>query len=192
MEQTQTKLTRTQSSLLRCSSPTAITTTSRSSIHSLSCSVNEQDFLSNNRGNSKRRKIKNKRNKYKLKIKPGSIRFAVGPVFGFLCSLLLCFYFIGTRVTAVSSENLLVVLAFLAVVLYFLNRNKLLIQRTVSVLKHAIDGNLKRLGFSSRGSEKPVQWFIGDGGVASKQDCSDNCGGIEGEIEQYETKVKKI
>ncbi|XP_020238891.1 uncharacterized protein LOC109817948 [Cajanus cajan] len=144
--QTQTKLTRTQSSLLRCSSPTT-----RSSIHSLS-SVNEEDFSDES---SSKRKSK------PVKARTASIRF--GPVLGLFsaCTLFSYFFYLGAR-AGPTSENVLVVLVFLAVVLYFANRNKVLIQRTVSVLKHAWDGNLKRLGFSAKGSEKPVQWFIGD------------------------------
>ncbi|XP_027332250.1 phosphatidylinositol 4-phosphate 5-kinase 2-like [Abrus precatorius] len=147
----QTKLTRTQSSLLRCSSPTT-----RSSVHSLS-SVNEDFFSEEEESQKKRKKPK--------PIKPGSIRFVTGPVLGFFTAgsvfSYFFFFYLGTR-TSPSSENVLVVLVFLAVALYFVNRNKGLIQRTVSVLKHSWDGNLKRLGFSSKGSEKPVQWFIGD------------------------------
>ncbi|TKY56181.1 Phosphatidylinositol 4-phosphate 5-kinase 9 [Spatholobus suberectus] len=169
--QTQTKLTRTQSSLLRCSSPTT-----RSSVHSLS-SVNEFDFPDEPSDASSTGKTKPRPNK----IKPGPIRFAVGPVLGFSCSLLLCFFYLGAR-TGTTSESVLVVLVFLAAALYFANRNRGPIQRTVSVLKHAWDGSLKRLGFSSKGSEKPVQWFIGEGAVKSKSD--KRGGGREG-VEFY-------
>ncbi|XP_061341946.1 uncharacterized protein LOC133288245 [Gastrolobium bilobum] len=159
-KKSQTKLTRTQSSLLRCSSPTT-----RSSVHSLS-SVNEDDFHDEEEGEKNRyKKRKNKTNK------PGSTRFvAAAPVLGFFsaCSLffyLVYFFYLGTQAVALSTtENVLLVLIFVAVALYLVNRNKVLIQRSVSVLKHSWDGNLKRLGFSSKGSAKPVQWFIGETG----------------------------
>ncbi|KAK7301327.1 hypothetical protein RJT34_12188 [Clitoria ternatea] len=181
----QTKLTRTQSSLLRCSSPTA-----RSSIHSLT-SVNEQDFRDEEE-QEEPDKNKKKRNTITKPIKPGSIRFVAGPVLGLFsaCSVFsyLFFFYLGTR-TSPTSENVLLVLVFLAMVLYFVNRNKGLIQRTISVLKHSWDGNLKRLGFSSKGSEKPVQWFIGDPAVG-KREKSNNKGsdnkGVEKEgVEFY-------
>ncbi|KAK7385216.1 hypothetical protein VNO78_30929 [Psophocarpus tetragonolobus] len=158
--QTQTKLTRTQSSLLRCSSPTT-----RSSVHSLS-SVNEDDF---EEPFDKRRNFSRTR---QVKTKPGSLRFVVRPVLLTLfsaCALFSYFFYLGTR-AAVTSENVLAVLVFLAVALYFASRNRGLIQRTVSVLKHAWDGNLKRLGFSAKGSDKPVQWFIGDAAASIRRE----------------------
>ncbi|CAL0319391.1 unnamed protein product [Lupinus luteus] len=160
----QSKLTRTQSSLLRSG-------TIRSSIHSLS-SINEDDFNNDvvlDDDDDKNHKKKKKPNKNK---KPGSTpRYRTGfvttPVlavasFGFfsVCSLFLyLFYFFFYAVP--TSENVLLALIFIAVALYFASKNKGLINRTLSSLKHSWEESLKKTGFSKTHS-KPVQWVIGD------------------------------
>ncbi|KAI5435999.1 uncharacterized protein LOC127118904 [Lathyrus oleraceus] len=166
----QSKLARTKSSLLRCSSPT-----NRSSIHSLG-SVNEDEFYDVEKLDKKKKKNGNKKNKKKRGFDSGSgsgsIRFVAAPILGFFsgCSLFFyVFYFFYIGSVGPTSENVLLILIFVAVALYLVNRNKRVIHRSVSVLKHSWDGNLKRLGFSSKGSEKPVQWFIGETGSADKE-----------------------
>lgn len=173
----QTKLTRTKSSLLRCSSPTT-----RSSIPSLG-SVNEEDFYDEEEHDKNKYKNKNKKKKKtrfgshsRSSSGYGSTRFIIttaAPILGFfsLCSIFFyVFYFFHIGSVGPTSENVLLILIFIAVALYFINRNKRVIHRTVSVLKHSWDGNLKRLGFSSKGSEKPVQWFIGEPGSAEENE----------------------
>ncbi|KAL1290560.1 hypothetical protein HN51_059052 [Arachis hypogaea] len=147
-KKSQTKLTRTQSSLLRCSSPTA-----RSPIH------NEQNLLEDeekNDGNSKKTKIKSKSKK---SIKPGSNRLISGPVLGFFGACFLSFYlfyFLSFRFSqeVPTSENVLLALIFVAVFLYLISKNRALIHRTGAALR--------RLSFSSGGTARPVQWSIGD------------------------------
>ncbi|KAF7843618.1 MORN repeat-containing protein 1-like [Senna tora] len=60
-----------------------------------------------------------------------------------------------------TSENLLLALIFIVVALYFVSKNKGLINQSLSVPKHAWDENVRRLGFSKPNS-KHVHWFIGD------------------------------
>ncbi|KAK4276754.1 hypothetical protein QN277_014866 [Acacia crassicarpa] len=159
-QKSQTKLTRTNSSLLR-SSPTI-----RSSIHSLS-SVNEEDAILTSQ-DEEEVKVKKPR-------KSGSTPRTVStrittPVLavaslGFfcLCSLffyLFYFFYLGSEEIP-TSENLLLALIFIAVALYFASKNKSLIHRGLSILKHSWDENVRRFGFSKSNS-KPVHWFIGD------------------------------
>jgi hypothetical protein len=169
----QTKLTRTKSSLLRCSSPT-----NRSSIPSLG-SVNEDNFFEEDEEDKNKKKNKNKKNNNSYKKNRfgsgsgsglGSIRFVAVPILGFFsgCSFFFyVFYFSYIGSVGPTSENVLLILIFVAIALYLLNRNKRVIHRSISVLKHSWDGNLKRLGFCSQGSAKPVQWFIGETGTGS-------------------------
>ncbi|XP_004488906.1 uncharacterized protein [Cicer arietinum] len=157
----QGKLTRTKSSLLRCSSPTT-----RSSIPSLG-SINEYDSHEEEE-DKKKNKINKKKKKNRFGSSSGSIRFITATILCFFsaCSL---FFFLQIGNAGPTSENVLLVLIFVAVALYLVNRNKRVIHRSVSVLKHSWDGNLKKLGFCSKGSEKPVQWFIGETGSVEKE-----------------------
>ncbi|CAL0315503.1 unnamed protein product [Lupinus luteus] len=70
---------------------------------------------------------------------------------------------------------MLLVLIFIAMVIYFGNKNKGMIQKTILVLKHSWDMNLKRRGFYSKGgnSIKPVKWYIGDSGESEKSEVED-------------------
>src|ERR1044072_1953206 len=115
-KKSQTKLTRTQSSLLRCSSPT----TTRSSAPSFA-SVNVDDFREEEEDEEeeKPKQRSKKRNNPNRKFKPGSIRFLAGPVFCFIGASSL-FFFLGGP----TSENVLLALIFVAVALYLVNRNK--------------------------------------------------------------------
>ncbi|CAK9184549.1 unnamed protein product [Ilex paraguariensis] len=150
------KLTRTQSSLLR-SSPTI-----RSSIHSIS-SVNEitpdQEDIEEQKPH-----------------KPGSSRFTPArssssrffPVLGItLLSFYTLFVFFN-RDDIPTSENLLLALIFIAVLLFFAGRNKVFIHQSFNFVKQLCDEYLKRHGFSKNHS-KPVQWFIGESNVAKKE-----------------------
>ncbi|KAA0063942.1 MORN repeat-containing protein 1-like [Cucumis melo var. makuwa] len=155
-QKNQAKLTRTQSSLLR-SSPTV------RSIQSLS-SVTEEDVIEteNEDRNRKNKKLRRSRSS----ARNWSMCFA-NPV---LC-LLLCFtlfsiscfffFFYARKEEIATSENLLLALVFVAIALFFANKNKGLIQQTVSIMKHSWDENARRFGFSSTNA-KPVKWFIGN------------------------------
>ena len=159
-QKSQAKLTRTNSSLLR-SSPTI-----RSSIHSLS-SVNEEDLVPTQ--DEDEVKVRVKPQKTGSTPRAGSNRFTAPAlaiasvgfiiVFSFFFYLFYFFYLGSEEIP--TSENLLLALIFIAVVLYFASKNRALIHQTVSILKHLWDENVKRVGFSKKNS-KPVQWFIGD------------------------------
>ncbi|XP_028788099.1 MORN repeat-containing protein 1 [Neltuma alba] len=159
-QKSQAKLTRTHSSLLR-SSPTI-----RSSIPSLS-SINEDDAVAAQ--NEEEQKVK-----YHLRAstpRTGSTRTSAPVIvitsvgFIFFCAytfFFYLFYFVYLEHEhRLDSENLLIALIFISVGLYIAIKNKGAIHRSLSVLKHSWDENLKRLGLSKT-NPKPVQWFIGD------------------------------
>ncbi|XP_061356514.1 phosphatidylinositol 4-phosphate 5-kinase 5-like [Gastrolobium bilobum] len=171
-QRSQAKLTRTHSSLLR-SSPTI-----RSSIQSLS-SINEEELVAAQHQQSDDDDDKNKkpyRSSFSYTpIRTGSTRITTPVVLavaslGFFgaCSLFLYlfyFFYLGND-DVPTSENLLLALIFIAVALYFASKNKGLIHRALSLVKHSWDENVKRVGFCKAPS-KPVQWFIGDSGGAT-------------------------
>ncbi|KAK2442235.1 histone H3 K4-specific methyltransferase SET7/9 family protein [Trifolium repens] len=157
-KKSQSKLTRTQSSLLNLtSSPTL-----RSSFQSLT-SIN--DYYDEEDDKNNKKKIKKPQNR------TGSTRITTPVIavisFGFLgaCSFFFYFSFLGSDEVP-TSENLLLALIFIAVALYFASKNKRLINHGISVFKQWWEINVKRVGFGfglSKSSEsKPVQWFIGD------------------------------
>ena len=141
------KLTRTQSSLLR-SSPTI-----RSSIQSLS-DINEitneddydlEDQKFHKPGFSPTR--------------PGFTRFGPVTALVFLSVYTLYVYHQGDDIN--TSENLLLVLVFIAVVVFIAGKNKGLIQLGFLIFRKLNHECLRKLGFF-RDDNKPVQWFIGD------------------------------
>ncbi|KAH0938672.1 hypothetical protein HID58_006133 [Brassica napus] len=150
----QSKLTRTQSSLLR-SSPTI-----RSSIHSLS-SITERDFSEASRNDleagEKEEKQRRSKKQSKSINRTGLIRIKPGLTFTLaslsLASFLLFSVFFSQTGT---SENLLLGLIFLAVALFFASRNMAVINQTVLAIKQTS----KKL--TLRTKPKPVQWYIGD------------------------------
>ncbi|MED6163338.1 hypothetical protein PIB30_078899 [Stylosanthes scabra] len=82
---------------------------------------------------------------------------------GFLaaCSIVLYVSYFFDEIP--TSENVLLVLIFIAVALHLVSKNKRLINRSVSGLKLSWEENLKRLGLSqSQKGSKPVQLFIGE------------------------------
>ncbi|XP_047953906.1 phosphatidylinositol 4-phosphate 5-kinase 1-like [Salvia hispanica] len=143
----QTKLTRTNSSLLR-SSPTI-----RSSIHSLS-SVSEiapdsdAEDLEEQKPHSRPL--------------PPPFRSGAAPVAAASLLLLYALFAFLTSDDLATSENLLSALIFVAVLLFLLSRNKGFVSRNVNLLKQICDEYGKRLGFVPRNQSKPVQWFIGE------------------------------
>ncbi|KAK4792156.1 hypothetical protein SAY86_022591 [Trapa natans] len=143
--QSKSKLTRTSSSLHR-SSPTL-----RSSIHSFS-SVAEADQVGRIITPLQLDEAKPKP-KVKL-LRAGSFRFTPGPRrFGSVLVLgTPAIYFYSRRGEMPASENLLVALIFIAIVLFFISKNKGLIILTVRRL--TIQKNPQ--------SAKPIQWFIGE------------------------------
>ncbi|WZZ33959.1 hypothetical protein YC2023_017360 [Brassica napus] len=153
-EMSQSKLTRTQSSLLR-SSPTI-----RSSIHSLS-SITERDFNEAFRNDleagEKEEKQRRSKKQSKSINRTGLIRIKPGLTFTLaslsLASFLLFSVFFSQTGT---SENLLLGLIFLAVALFFASRNMAVINQTVLAIKQTS----KKL--TLRTKPKPVQWYIGD------------------------------
>ncbi|KAJ1380261.1 MORN motif [Sesbania bispinosa] len=153
-QKSQAKLTRTQSSLLS-SSPTI-----RSSIHSLS-SINEEEHDDDN---IKKNKKPHSYHRFSSSSTPRTR--ITNPVLAVTslgaCSLFFYFSYLGSDEIA-TSENVLLVLIFIAVALYFASKNKSLIHHAVLLLKHSWDGNVKRFGFS-KSPARPVQWFIGDSG----------------------------
>ncbi|XP_068314042.1 uncharacterized protein [Pyrus communis] len=165
----QANLTRTQSSLLR-SSPTI-----RSSIHSLN-SVTEEDVAAANENNHHHHDEEELRPKnYNPGLthqKSGSTRISHQHLPMASITLFILFSFSGfffffylRREEIPTSENLLLALTFVAVTLFLANKNKGLINHSVSVLKHSWDENAKRCRFhrfyKTNSSTKPVQWFIG-------------------------------
>ncbi|BBG95652.1 Histone H3 K4-specific methyltransferase SET7/9 family protein [Prunus dulcis] len=158
----QAKLTRTQSSLLR-SSPTI-----RSSIHSLS-SVTEEDVIVAQQQQYDEEEQKPKNYNPGSTQKPGSNRIshqhlamAFLTVFTLFSFSAFFFFFYLRREEIPTSENLLLALVFVAVTLFLANKNRGLINHSVSVLKHSWDENAKRFRFcKTNGGSKPVQWFIG-------------------------------
>ncbi|PIN06990.1 Junctional membrane complex protein Junctophilin [Handroanthus impetiginosus] len=152
-QKSQAKLTRTHSSLLR-SSPTI-----RSSIHSLT-SVSEitpdheTEDLEEQKPHSK---------PTTPLVRTGGARFA--PVLAvFLLSVYTFFsLFIWDDIS--TSESLLLALIFVAVLLFFVSKNKALVSRNLILCKQLCDEYGKRLGlscFKSKNHSKPVQWFIGE------------------------------
>lgn len=156
-QKSQAKLTRTQSSLLR-SSPTI-----RSSIHSLS-SVSEIAPDQEEYGDLEEQKPHSRPGS--TSARPGSIRVVSGPArFApvlVLCALSLYTLFVFfNRKDVPTSENVLLVLIFVAVLLFFAQRNRVLIHQSFSFLKQCFDEYGRKLGLS-RNQSKPVQWFIGE------------------------------
>lgn len=157
-QKSQAKLSRTHSSLLR-SSPTV-----RSSIHSMSSmkEITEEEQQVEDIEEQKPHKPGS------AAVRPGSNRF--GPVIAFLLFLLslytLFVYFRGEEEIP-TSENVLLVLIFIAVALYFAGKNKSLIQQSFKILRQISHEYLKKLGFS-KNTSKPVQWFIGDSHLSQK------------------------
>ncbi|XP_047322826.1 junctophilin-2-like [Impatiens glandulifera] len=140
-------LARTQSSLLR-SSPTF-----RSSIHSFSDEGEEEE---------EELDIEEQKPHGKPSSPPtrlGTTRFAyVIAVFFFF--LYTCFLYFR-RDDIPTSENLLLVLIFIAIALFFAGKNKVSIHRTLFVIRQIRQDYRYKLGFSKT-HHKPVQWIIGE------------------------------
>uniref|UniRef100_A0A5B6ZII9 Putative phosphatidylinositol 4-phosphate 5-kinase 5 n=1 Tax=Davidia involucrata TaxID=16924 RepID=A0A5B6ZII9_DAVIN len=151
-QKNQAKLTRTQSSLLR-SSPTI-----RSSIHSLS-SVNEITPEQEDIEEQKPHKPGSKASS------AGSARFI--PILAITSLAFYTLFVFFNREDTPTSENLLLALIFIAVVLFFAGKNKGLVHQTFKSFKQLWDEYNKKLGFS-RNNSKPVQWFIGESTEAKK------------------------
>lgn len=76
-----------------------------------------------------------------------------------------------------TSENLLLALIFVAVLLFFVAKNKVLVNKSVVFCKQLRDDYGKRLGlscFSSKNQSKPVQWFIGESNSDSLEENQEN------------------
>ncbi|XP_010471961.1 PREDICTED: uncharacterized protein LOC104751660 [Camelina sativa] len=154
----QSKLTRTQSSLLR-SSPTI-----RSSIQSLSSITEcddfnetshhrcEQDLEAGEKEEKQRRKKPVKSFGSINRIKPGLAFTLASLSFLSLSSFLL--FFVDEVFT---SENLLLGLIFVAVALFFASRNMAVINQTVIAIKQ-----IRVRRSRTKHKPKPVQWYIGD------------------------------
>lgn len=159
-QKSQSKLTRTQSSLLNLTSSPTIRSSSIQSLSSINdCYYDEEDDKNN-------KKIKTNKKIQTPRI--GSTRLTTPVIavvsFGSLgaCSFFFYFSFLGSDEVP-TSENLLLALIFIAVALYFISKNKGLINYSVSVLKQWYEINIKRFGLTKTES-KPVQWFIGGSG----------------------------
>ncbi|KAJ8762932.1 hypothetical protein K2173_023061 [Erythroxylum novogranatense] len=171
-QKSQTKLTRTHSSLLR-SSPTV-----RSAIQSLT-SVAEEELvkpqqlqLQQQQHQDLEGKLREERKKPNrcgsTPRRSGSTRFV--PVMAMvsitlfsLFSISFFFFFYLRRKEIPTSENLLLALIFIAITLFFASKNKTLFSQNFAVVKQLWEDNAVRLCFcTSRTKSKPVQWFIGD------------------------------
>ncbi|KAK2983709.1 hypothetical protein RJ640_002236 [Escallonia rubra] len=148
----QAKLSRTNSSLLR-SSPTI-----RSSIHSLS-SVNEIAEEQEDIEEQKPHKPGS------APVRSGSTRFVPVLVLAVLSFYTLFVYF--RREDIPTSENLLLALIFVAVVLFLAGRNKGSVRKSFKILKQLCYEYTKKLGFFKT-NPKPVQWFIGETNLTKK------------------------
>ncbi|XP_042044513.1 uncharacterized protein LOC121790334 [Salvia splendens] len=145
----QTKLTRTNSSLLR-SSPTI-----RSSLHSLS-SVSEIA------PDSDAEDLEEQKPHNRPLPPPVRSGAAVPLAAAFLLTLRALHLF--TLNDLATSENLLSALIFVEIFLFLLSRNKGLVSGNVNFFKQICDEYGKWLGFlcfASRTHSKPVQWFSG-------------------------------
>ncbi|KAJ6709394.1 RADIAL SPOKE HEAD 10-like protein B-LIKE [Salix koriyanagi] len=172
----QTKLTRTQSSLR--SSPTI-----RSSIHSLTSVAEEDVIKAQQQQQQQQQKLEDDLEEQK-KTKPGrcgstprrtgSTRFTavftmVSLLFFTFFSLSFLFFFYMRREEIPTSENLLLALIFIAITLFFASKNKNLINQNIIVFKQLWEENTKRLHLcTSRTKSRQVQWFIGDPNVNNR------------------------
>ncbi|KAG8633088.1 phosphatidylinositol 4-phosphate 5-kinase 3 [Manihot esculenta] len=175
-QKSQAKLTRNHSSLLR-SLPTV-----RSSIHSLT-SVAQKDLIKPELQQLQPQKQEldwkigeEKRKPHRSGSTPrrtSSVRFTpvltvVSISFFSLFSVSLFFFFYLRREEIPTSENLLLGLIFIAIILFFASKNKNLINQNLTVIKQLWEENTKKLGVStSRTKSKPVQWFIGESNADS-------------------------
>lgn len=146
-QKSQGKLTRTQSSLLR-SSPTI-----RSSIHSLN-SINE--LRVDHEPDLEEQKPH----------KPGSIPVRpapsrIAPILAILAVSTYTLFVFFNRDDIPTSENLLLALIFVAVLLFLASKKKQSIHQGYIFFKHLSEAYGKKLGLSGNQS-KPVQWFIGE------------------------------
>ncbi|KAG8389746.1 hypothetical protein BUALT_Bualt01G0010700 [Buddleja alternifolia] len=148
-QKSQSKLTRTNSSLLR-SSPTI-----RSSIHSLSSvSDNETEDLEEQKPH---------RNPSSPPVRSGAAFLA--PVIAVLLLLIYIIFSFFDKDYMSTSENVLLALIFVAVLLFFVSKNKALVSKNFIFCKKLCDNCGKKLGFScftSKHNSKSVQWFIGE------------------------------
>ncbi|CAA3004139.1 radial spoke head 10 homolog B-like [Olea europaea subsp. europaea] len=157
----QTKLTRTKSSILR-SSPTV-----RSSIHSFS-SVCE---ITPDRETEDLEEQKPHGNPSLPLVRPGS-RFGLAPFIAILVLSVYTIFAFFNRDDIPTSENLLLVLIFIAVLLFFTSKNIALINQNFVIFKQLFDEYAKRVGFScftSKQHSKSVQWFIGEPDLGKKE-----------------------
>lgn len=159
-QQSEAKLARTHSSLLR-SLPTV-----ESSAHTIS-SVNE---MTSDRETQDIEEQKPHRKQCSPSARPGSRSGSVHlvPVLAiFLLSVytLFGFFYRDDRPT---SENLLILLIFMAILLFFASKIKTSIRKNFSIYKNLCDDYVRRVGISCFGTKspsKPVQWFIGEPGL---------------------------
>ncbi|KAH6789088.1 histone H3 K4-specific methyltransferase SET7/9 family protein [Perilla frutescens var. frutescens] len=168
-QKSQAKLTRTNSSLLR-SSPTV-----RSSIHSLS-SVSEIV--------SDQETVDVEEQKPHSKPCAPTVRSNASLCAPVLAVLLLSAYTVFAFFNwedMSTSENLLLSLIFVAVLLFFMSKNKVLISKSVTFSKNLYDDYGRRLGlscFSSKNQSKPVQWFIGESNSDALEENQENVRGV--------------
>ncbi|CAI9786634.1 unnamed protein product [Fraxinus pennsylvanica] len=154
------KLTRNHSSLLRPSH------TVRSSIHSLS-SMNkitldeEIEDLEEQKPHSK---------PGSTPVRSGSVRLTLVLVILFLYLYTLFSFF--NKDDIATSENLLLGLIFIAVLLFFASKNKSVIHSSFSFCKELCYEYGKKVGFpcfTSNNNEKSVKWFIGESNLDYKE-----------------------
>ena len=146
----QGKLSRTQSSLLR-SSPTI-----RSSIHSLSSIVDVSDSDYHESKGHKSSSSCNPISSSSIRSK-STVRL-ISPLTFALASVTIVFTFVYLKTDQIStSENLLLALIFIALALFYLGKNREILERSKSVLKSLYHYHHRR-----RIGSKPIEWYIGD------------------------------
>ncbi|XP_073024165.1 uncharacterized protein [Primulina eburnea] len=159
-QQSQAKLARTHSSLLRSSPNVESRTRVIPSVNEMSSDGETQDI----------EEKKPHRNPCSPSVRPGSRSGSghLAPVLAiFLLSVYILFAF-SYRDERPTSENLLLLLIFMAVLLFFASRIKASIRKNFSIYKNLCDDYARRVGiacFGSSSPSKPVQWFIGEPGT---------------------------
>ncbi|KZV16573.1 junctophilin-3-like [Dorcoceras hygrometricum] len=159
-QQSQAKLARTHSPLLWSSSTVESSTFTISSVNDLTFHREMQDV---------------EERKPHTKPRSASVRSGsrydsahLAPLLAiFLLSVytLFCFLYRGERPT---SKNLLLLLIFMAISLFFASPIKASIRKNFSIYVNLCDDYVRRAGISCFGSKspsKPVQWFIGEPGI---------------------------
>lgn len=161
--ETQAKLTRTQSSLLRAS-PTI-----RSSIRSLS-NIAEMNSSSSAVSIAVDGEEDRKPHRPGKPNSSAAVNHSPSPPLRWFrllaaatatATAFLSLVYLKSDVEISTSENLLLALILVAVALFFAGKNKHLIDRSIFILKQIYYDNTKKLRFSRNRARSSVEWYIG-------------------------------